>query len=555
MAHKNRNVTIAIIFFLAILLLADRYYWAQISQWREDQATNIWLGYTSTIGNMPVGLISSKDIPNPNGMILLGGILAFLPSLISVSFFLGFVQIFLVVLLGSKLFGSDWRYILLATVPPLCSIVLRSSSVEFWNQYVITLVNLFFIYLVVKYFEDRSLWNLPPIIALILMAPSLYLAGVVNAVTMTILTIAIIIYKRPRMGNRIPVLIVILLLVSSSIILTWLPYFQNVGLEQITNYSKTRLGPVAMFQSAWESLFGLPIYATFQWADRSTFSLAIKHADPRILSPLSQFLLKSTGRIYLTQAVFGFTVFAYTLIASLLTNKAGKELEGIINPPIARAVILSGLFVVISYTASAWLGGPAWMEGERPDQIVQFFPMFLFIVFLLPMMIAVDGKAKTIVTGISFTLLLLFAVVNLLGGFIIIRDHLQYRGDVLTEADVPLIHKMQVVDFIAADWKKLSDSSIVPVDYELGGGVWDWVPEFGSALLQWYPAPMTEGRSFDYELLRRYGLTNQQEGTQQRDFGNGRYLVTYAFEDPPQIETGTIEHYILGRLRVSILEK
>ena len=555
MAHKNRNVTIAIIFFLAILLLADRYYWAQISQWREDQATNIWLGYTSTIGNMPVGLISSKDIPNPNGMILLGGILAFLPSLISVSFFLGFVQIFLVVLLGSKLFGSDWRYILLATVPPLCSIVLRSSSVEFWNQYVITLVNLFFIYLVVKYFEDRSLWNLPPIIALILMAPSLYLAGVVNAVTMTILTIAIIIYKRPRMGNRIPVLIVILLLVSSSIILTWLPYFQNVGLEQITNYSKTRLGPVAMFQSAWESLFGLPIYATFQWADRSTFSLAIKHADPRILSPLSQFLLKSTGRIYLTQAVFGFTVFAYTLIASLLTNKAGKELEGIINPPIARAVILSGLFVVISYTASAWLGGPAWMEGERPDQIVQFFPMFLFIVFLLPMMIAVDGKAKTIVTGISFTLLLLFAVVNLLGGFIIIRDHLQYRGDALTEADVPLIHKMQVVDFIAADWKKLSDSSIVPVDYELGGGVWDWVPEFGSALLQWYPAPMTEGRSFDYELLRRYGLTNQQEGTQQRDFGNGRYLVTYAFEDPPQIETGTIEHYILGRLRVSILEK
>ena len=28
----------------AVVLLADRSYWAQISQWREDQATNIWLG-------------------------------------------------------------------------------------------------------------------------------------------------------------------------------------------------------------------------------------------------------------------------------------------------------------------------------------------------------------------------------------------------------------------------------------------------------------------------------------------------------------------------------
>lgn len=552
---KNRNAIIAVIFFFAILLLVDRYYWAQISQWREDQATNIWLGYTSTIGNMPVGLISSKDIPNPNGMILLGAILSVLPGLISVSFFLGFVQIILVALVGLKSFGSDWRYILLATVPPLFSIVLRSSSVEFWNQYVMTLVNIFFIFWAVKYLEDRSLWNLPPIITMILLAPSLYLAGVVNAIAMTILTVAIIIYKRPMMNNPIPVLIVILLLVSSSLILTWLPYFQNVGLEQITNYSKTRLGPVAMFQSAWESLFGLPIYATFQWADRSTLSLAIKHADPRILSATSQFLLKLIGRIHLVQAVFAFIAFAYTLLTALMTNKAGRESGDLIIFPIARVVILSGLFIGTSYTLSAWLGGPAWMDGERPDQIVQFFPMFLFIIFLLPTMVAAGGKAKKIITGTSFILLLLFAAVNLLGGITIMRDHLQYRGNALTEADVPLIHKMQVVDFIAVDWKKHSNSNIIPVDYDLGGGVWDWVPEFGNALLQWYPAPMTEGRGFDYELLRRYGLTNQQEGTQIRAFGNGRYLVTYAFEDSPQIETGTIDHYIFGRLRVSILEK
>lgn len=137
----------------------------------------------------------------------------------------------------------------------------------------------------------------------------------------------------------------------------------------------------------------------------------------------------------------------------------------------------------------------------------------------------------------------------------IIRDHLQYRGDALTEADIPLTDKMHAIDFIADDWKGNSDSDIIPVDYHLGGGIWDWVPDFGSRFSRWYPAPMTEGRGFDYELLRRYGLKNQQEGIQLRTFGNGRYLVTYSFEDPPQIETGQVRHFIFGRLRVSIVDK
>jgi len=51
------------------------------------------------------------------------------------------------------------------------------------------------------------------------------------------------------------------------------------------------------------------------------------------------------------------------------------------------------------------------------------------------------------------------------------------------------------------------------------------------------------------------GLTNQQEGIQLRMFDNGRYLITYAFEDPPQIEKAQCTHYLSGRLRVSIVEK
>jgi len=169
---------------------------------------------------------------------------------------------------------------------------------------------------------------------------------------------------------------------------------------------------------------------------------------------------------------------------------------------------------------------------------------------------SIKGITGKIISTLTYTSMVIFSVVNLICGLMIVQDHLQYRGDALSEADVPLVNKMQAIDFIANDWMKTSESNIIPVDYDLGGGKWDWVPVFGLRITPWYPlSPMTEGRAFDYELLRRYGLTNLQEGTQLRTFGEGRYLVTYAFEQPPQIKSGQITHHIFGRIRVSVVER
>jgi hypothetical protein len=530
MPKRAKNILIVTLILFAILLLVDRYYWAQISQWREDQATNLWLGYTAGIGEMPVGLMSSEDIPNPNGMVLWGFLLSALPNLLSVSFFLGILQIILLVLFGGKLFSWNWQYFLLATIPPLSSVLLRSTSVEFWNQYTITLINIFFIYWALKYLENASLWNLPPITILILLAPSLYLAGIVNAVVMTLLTIGIIAYKRPNMNHFWAVFIIISFLILSSLLITWLPYFQIVSLKQIIGYNKTTINPAG-------------------------FQTAFKHADPRILSSATQILLMIANQAYLFQALFAFATFFSMFFVAVLKGISSSRESLKINLLPARVVVLSGLFISLSYALSAWLGGPVWLNNERTDQTVQFLPMFLFFIFLLPASMMTSGRAERIISRLCHISLMIFAAVNLLCGFMIIRDHLQYRGNVLSEADVPLINKMQAVDFIAKDWEKYSSSNIIPVDYDLGGNKWDWVPKFGRKLTDWYPAPMTQGRSFDYELLRSYGLTNQQEGIQLRTFGNGRYLVTYAFEDPPQIEKGQITHYIFGRLRVSIVEK
>ena len=63
------------LYFLSISsIFVYRYYWSTVSQWREDQSTNIWLAYTKNISDLPIGLLSSKMIPNPNGIIIYGKI-------------------------------------------------------------------------------------------------------------------------------------------------------------------------------------------------------------------------------------------------------------------------------------------------------------------------------------------------------------------------------------------------------------------------------------------------------------------------------------------------
>ena len=171
--------------------------------------------------------------------------------------------------------------------------------------------------------------------------------------------------------------------------------------------------------------------------------------------------------------------------------------------------------------------------------------------------IRIGGRSGQLIRRISYLLLTLFVTVNLLCGFMIVRDHLQYRGSILTEADVPLVDKEQAIRYIARDWSRSSTSQTIPLDYDIDRGVWDGISSTEPAVLlnKWYPASLTEGRGFDYEILRRYGLKNEQEGVQLRTFGNGRYLVTYAFEEPPQVNAASITEHVFGRLRVTVIEK
>jgi hypothetical protein len=537
-----------------LVLAVDRYLWAGVAQWREDQATNLWLGYSRHVTDLPVGLISSTAIPNPNGMMLVGSILGLLPSLITISFALSLSQAVSIILVGWKVFKGRLSYVLLATVPALTSVILRSGSVELWNNYILTTVDMLFVFFALRYLERPSLLNIPPIVLLVVLAPSLYLAGLVNAIVMVLITVGLLLHRKPDRSRLVVATISSGAIAAVSLVLTWIPFARSVSVHQLTGANETTLRGVDRVEAAVNAVWQLPSYGSFQWSNRTTFAAAFLHSDPRILSPVSVRSLDLVGILYMLEGVFAVTVIGAVAVVALRRRSSAAtpppRLE--VDAQTRRLVMLGLTFIVLSYLISPLLGGPALAYNQRLDQSVQFLPLFLMSIFLVPLAVAPSSTWLRRVTSVVVISAMVFSVVNFASGLLIVRDHQNYRGAVLSSADVPLTDELDVVEFIAADWKRHSSSDTVAVDYRLGGGKWDWVPSFGQALTRWYPAPMTLGRSFDFELRRRFGLTNQQEGVQLRTFGTGRYLVTYAFEPSPRVSEMTVTDRYFGRLRVSI---
>jgi hypothetical protein len=552
--HKTKTAWIIILIGMLLFIVIDRGYWATVSQWREDQATNIWLGYTRSPISLPVGLISSiNNIPNPNGMPLLGEVLSRLPDLWWVSTALGILQGLLVMWVSWLLLGPGKKFFLLA-LPALASVILGASSVEFWNQWVMTSLNLLFFGLLITYLRGPSIWKALLLILPMLAAPALYLAGLDNAIVFFILSLAVVIYKRPHGSRRTWIVAggICVLVVGLAFRVTWLPYLRAIdgyslpGAGMTLEVAKTRLANSAL------TAIRFPVWWVMQWANPN--EAAFYQSSSQILPASAVGLLNLTRILGLVQSVLS---LGSLLVALVLLFIRKLPLNGLFYSEQRRPgmILLAGMALVFSaFTLSPLLGGPVWASADRIDQSVQFLPFFLFAWFALPFVVRLPGRVAPAAKVLTILLLAGFVGANLIAGVQVISAHLDYRGSYLSSADVPLIEKEQAVNFIARDWVSRSSEKTIGVTYDLGGGVWDYVPDFGQGLMMWYPSPMTMGRSFDYELLRVYGLTNNRENVQIRPLFPTHYLVSYAFLPEPSQPGIKFTNYLFGRLRVSVVQ-
>ena len=521
----------------------------------EDAATNLWLGYTRNPLDAPIGLVSSVDVPNANGVVLASYFLSRLPDLRTTSAFLGLLQAAAIGWLCWLITGDALLF--LAILGPLWScITLRGISVELHNGWLLAPLNCLFFCAVILYLRRPSLWIVPAAITLALMAASFYLAGATNSIGFLLVLAILLVVRPPRSGwhTFLAPLLVAGIVLGLSLWLTWLPYFQAVGLDEILRSREPfQVGHLKRLLLAAQSVLQSPYWSLAQFG--TDLAAHPAQLNRNILSAATW-----SGFRALTAAGLVQGTVCYAAVLGMLIAKRTQAAERHVRPRVeqhtaATALLLMAIFTVGCYAAAPLIGGPAWVNNERLDQVTQFLPLVLLIWFRTPFLLGSETELGRIVRGFTYVSSTVYTVLALVIGGLAVSENLSYRGALLPEGDVPVSHKLMAVDFMAADWRSRSTNPEIPVDYDLGGGYFDWVPEFGGRYKRWYPAPYTLGRALDYQLWRGYGLWNSNEGKQLRPVGQGRYLVSYASLPAPVVEGHSTTEYVFGRLRVTVVDR
>ena len=192
------------------------------------------------------------------------------------------------------------------------------------------------------------------------------------------------------------------------------------------------------------------------------------------------------------------------------------------------------------------LGGKNFLEFEyfSLSVFMSTYILFLYLWLIVPF-IFTDFKNinKLIKLFIS-----VFISLNIFLTFNLKNDYMHTTSTYLSEADESSYYKEQIVDFIGTQLK--SDLSIY---YDLGGGVYNWIPNFNRAYYSndYYKNSFSLGRDFDYLFKKRFKVTNNQESSFKRVYLETDFYISYNFESFPDNVYKNFKHYTFGNYRVT----
>ena len=89
------------LFFYILLIISlgfYRYFWSLTPSWQVVGVSTLYVADILNLFEAKVGLLSSKNIPMPNGMIFLAYLLKPINNLITISFVISMIQVFLIYL-------------------------------------------------------------------------------------------------------------------------------------------------------------------------------------------------------------------------------------------------------------------------------------------------------------------------------------------------------------------------------------------------------------------------------------------------------------------------
>ena len=532
-----------VFFFLtAVLLITYKLFWGAIAaSWREDEATVIWIADNITALNTHVGLISSVGLPNPNLLILFSKIFTIFDSLVFVSIFIAFLNIFLIyfALINKE---NDYKNILLFLLIGFSTYV-SQHTIEPWGQSVLITINALFLYFLFRFaiYKQFYLFPLFPVIA---MAPSgIYLAGLTNSVVyvifFTIFTLLNIKNIKSFFTNKY---INFISITSLFLIIrfTWIPFFNKVSLNEISKVGNSSYDILLIFIERYKntvrSLFGF-------WVDERSYYFPTMNVN--IISD-------STNDIYQLFLKFHWFLQRYALINILLIFFLLIFFQKMLDMNYIKKVFILIFYLFLFTSISPAIGGREFLKYQRMDNYIETYFIYLYIWFFLGYCYK-NFKLSKLLHFINSFVIIVFVMFNVYFSYNILFDNYQNKSTVLSESDVPMLYKQQITEYIADDWSKTGDSNKIPIFYDLGGGIYDWVNEFGTKYSPYYPSnPYTIGRGFDYILKKKYNLSNSQEGKQFRNIEKSKYIISYIFSPENTGIYSEYENLYFGKLRLTI---
>tara|TARA_B100001778_G_C18602406_1_gene637916 strand:+ start:1457 stop:3073 length:1617 start_codon:yes stop_codon:yes gene_type:complete len=536
MVNNKKNI---IFIGFSSLIVIYRYFWSTISQWREDQATNVWLALTESVQSTPVGLLSSKDIPVTNGMIIFAKIFNFIDNLLIATLLFSIFQIFCFYLLVSQLeINENKKFSLLILLS--VSTVLSSSSVEFWNQWIFILFNCLFFYCYLLFLKSKEAFYLLVMLLISTLPAAFHLSGILNTTVMGIIIFYEFFSVKEKNSTRNSILkysvLSFLALLYSYFV--WFKYFKFVSLTKILSFTDLTLyDRVNILSDKFLEIPGLFLTA---WTKQGSFYILQVNRD--IVSNLTFNLFK----VYVESHKLITVLFLFSLGLIFIYKKKNFE------PLVSRFITALLFFIGFCSLVSPVLGGPDFTDFQRMDTYIQYYPLFLILWFLV-----IDEASEIKIRYINLkkaglSVLVFSILLNLTLSIGIIYENINYSGNKLTEADVPLVEKIDVTKYIAEDMNK-KQIKTASMSYQLGGGIWDWIPDHSEVFSKWYPQyPYTIGRVYDYMLLNEYSINNEYEGLNSRDFQNSDYIVSYILNEPELDSEENYTNILFNRLRLSI---
>ena len=538
----NNRTRLTKLFIGLLFLVYFKYSWSQLSIWREDESITLWLALVNNLFDSPFGNVSSTGLPNPNLSIVLSKFLIIFDSLSTVSFVIALIQM-LIIYYAFYSKNYDYNLVLISFIGFSFYLTYLTSSI--WYQFMITSINALFLKTIFDYVFEKKyylFWYFPLVSVL---PASLYLGGLSNSILFSVFFFFVIILKiksfKSNFSNK-KHFFVSMSLFASLLFITWYQYFTNLDFESLKIQSGSQLFPYSRirdylyvgFQYVKETpqffmdIFSSTdsIYFLFTYSDKLTEKTS-KLID---LLLISHKLLNAISVLIL----FGSLILLFTSFKEKINNE----------------LVYKNVFVLIyifSFTIiTPLLGGRQFLQFDimALSVFASTYICFIFIWVSLPFIFKELKLLNFILKAILYT----FIFLNILTSFYLRSDYLNTQSSFLSEADESPIYKQEIVDFIATKTNKE-----VSIYYDLGGGIYNWIPEFNEKnySTDYYLNSFSLGRDFDYLLKKKFNIDNSQEGNLYRVFQDTDFYISYNFEEFPNNIYEKYKHYQFGNFRIT----